>query len=680
MFTHGRFGTLQQLIYDTDGHETTRGLWGIVPLFYIGEKICFPFIHKELTYEDYPPEEIVFEKDRNRIELLGVPCFDGHGKESGKMNMKVSLEGNRMVLKVRYPESAERTEIRSVWYPLYKDYRAQDEVERIEYYRYGDYDYYPDGCHVELGREVILEDDYGRLPKLSVASENGICHLYSRTDERRGFAFRLQLSIEGTAKEDEVCFELLPNPVTVRMKPLVEAGRSEIIEVFADEEPQLSVNGKPVPAVKAGEGRYSAQVSLSVGRHKITASNAAGRSARQCWAVGDPKADLVRIGQAVAQLPWKKPPLENLVPYIFDLNDLKPLLRTGGSWGSHAMRVFPSLITTAVLTGDKGHVERAFQCLEALVEKSYRGEDGELILPIALDIRGESLQAEIEALRPSDFGLMVRAFLYTHHGFKHFKDEEKAKKCLDHAYHYAYTLIKMQEPDGSFYARYRYPTLERMKGGEGIGTVNNWAIQIWELANLYESINKDEAEVLRRLCVRHADWLISKRPSALRVAGGGENPPNRDCGLANIALFMLIKYLDSGDARYKAYAQQAYRMAALSATILIDQPESYFYPPMYDLPTYFDQPGGLLCKGGMSDLTMIEAGLYLNKYLGDDFARAVASYIFADRLAECVLENGAVCGLIVKVPNYYFKKLDAAETLNFGGVGVYGYYYATWRM
>ena len=107
----------------------------------------------------------------------------------------------------------------------------------------------------------------------------------------------------------------------------------------------------------------------------------------------------------------------------------------------------------------------------------------------------------------------------------------------------------------------------------------------------------------------------------------------------------------------------------------IHQPQNYFFATHPGEAHYSNQPDGLLCKGGMHDLTLGEAGLFLKKYFGFEFGEGVASCGFGNRLAESVLHNGAMYGVIIDVPNYHHRRENGAETLNYGAMGGYGYHY-----
>jgi len=673
VFTHGRFGRLQQLIYNTNGRERYAGLWGIVPAYYLKGRKFLPFIHDDRSYEDNRPQAIDFDERRNRIRLSGIRCFSEDREEAKRMDMEVSLEGNRIRVSVSYPQEAERGEISSVWYPLYTDYYGESKEEKkdIEYFTDGYNDIYHDHFDRIIGREMRLVDRFWRMPELRVVSQNGQCRLISQSDRERGNAFRLQVLIESKG-DDEVTFELLPNPVTVKVNPLVAAGKQVAIEILSEEKPEVFLDGKEIQ-VKGGGGHFLAEARVEEGKHSVEAVTGLGKSVGTFWALGDPIPKLLKMGKAAARLPWKKPPLENIVPYFYYLDGPEPALRVGMSYCSHSLRIFPIIVTASLITEDRKYVDRAFECLKALSEKAHQFENGDLLLPIILDKEGKPAGQYLNGCRPSDLGIMVRAFLYTYRGFKYFGDDEKAKRCLDYALRYARTLLRMQEKDGCFFPRYRYPSLEPVPNSEPKGTVNNWAVQIWELANILEEKGRQEAKILRDIVLKHIDYLLEKG-NLLRVTGGGEDEPNNLDSLATTSTYLTMKYLATGDEEYKRYAEDAFKMAACQTTIYIDQPQNYFFATHPGEAPYSNQPDGLLCKGGMHDLTLGEAGLFLKKHLGFEFGEAVASCGFADRLAESVLDNGAVYGVIIDVPNYHYRREDGAETLNYGAVGVYGYH------
>lgn len=677
VFAHGRFGRLQQLIYDTNGRERYAGLWGIVPAYYLEGKKFLPFIHDDRSYEDNHPQSIDFDERGMRIRLCGIRCFSEDREEAKGIDMEVSLKGNRIRVSVNYPQEAERGEISSVWYPLYTDYygEAKEEKKDIEYFTHGyngSYHNHP-GKHFDriIGRELRLVDRFGRMPELRIVSQNGQCRLISQCDRERGNAFRLQVLTESEG-DDEVTFELLPNPVTVKVNPLVAAGKQVTIEILSEEKPDVFLDGKEIEVKESG-GYFLAEVRGKEGKHSVEAVTGLGKSIGTFWALGNPIPKLLKMGEAAIRLPWKNPPLKNIIPYFYYLDGPEPALRVGISYCSHSLRIFPIMVTASFITEDRKYVDRAFECLNALSEKAHQFENGDLLLPIILDKEGAPASQYLNNCRPSDLGIMVRACLYTYRGFKYFGDDEKAERCLDYALMYARTLLRMQEKDGGFFPRYRYPSLEPVPDIEPKGTVNNWAIQIWELANILQEKGCREGKALRNIVLKHIDYLLKKR-NLLRVTGGGEDEPNNLDSLATTSTYLAMKYLWTKDEKYKRYAEDAFKMAVCQSIIYIDQPQNYFFAT-HPLETFFNnQPDGLLCKGGMHDLTLGEAGLFLKKYLGFEFGEAIASCGFADRLAESIMDNGAVCGVIIDVPNFHYRREDGAETLNYGAVGIYGYH------
>ena len=677
LFTFGRFGTFQQLVYDTNGHEEDLGIWGIVPTYHADGRRFTPFLHRPCVYEDNGPQELIFDEKNRRIDMRGIRCFDQDGRQGGLINLRIALSDATLKVEVDYPPQAQRTELVSLWYPLYTDFRSQDgKLRPVEFFQYGFHGYYPDRFDQVVGARLQLLDRYGRMPSLRVDAGDNQCRLISHTDKQRHSAFRLQVSIEGDGRPDAVTFQFVPNPVTIQLKPYYRAGGKERVAVLSREKPAVTIDEKPVPVRSGSRGVWTIRVAPAAGKHQIVARTDRGQSQRTFAALDDPRPALVKMGRASAALPWPAGPLKNIMPYFYHLDFLTPAGRGEGidmacGYGPHALRAYCIQVTAALVDRDRTLLDRCFASLRTLIRKAHCCDNGDLILPHGLDFAGQPTL--IESSRPSDACLMVRAMLYAHHGFRHFDDRKNAARCLDYAWRFAHVLTRMQQPDGSFWPRYRYPTLEPV-GSEPMGTVNNWAIQLWELARLLDADHPDHAACLRDICLRHVDFLLErKHPSLLKIAGGGEDPPNYMDALATASLFLLIQYEATKDPRYAEWARQAFTMAALSTNLFIDQPHNFFHASCGFLPPFYDQPP-LPCKGGMHDLTLMEAGWYLYEYLGFQFGRDVAACNFADRLIDGILPNGALYGMTVEAPNYYYRRTDAAETLDFGGVGIHGFH------
>jgi len=679
VYVHGQFGTLQQLIYHPNGYEREMGMWGIVPTYYVDGEKFFPFLHVKHVkgiYLDNPPEKVVFDRRQNRIKMVGVKCFSEEKRKLGNITMEILLNNNKIKLVVDYPKEAERTEVSSVWYPLYNKYRQNDisEWRDIEYFQEGFMGHYEPYFEKMVDKNINLFDKYGRVPQIRISSFGKSCYLKSGTDPHRGNVFNLQILIKGDNKRDKVIFEFLPNPISIRVNPLITAGKSERVEIYSKEKPKVYLDEQVISVTKEKEGVYKTKIIARKGKHILFVRTTQGVSCRKFYAVGEVEPSLVKMGKTAVKLPWKTMSLNNIVPSMYTLDSLEPRLRIGVSF-IHAYRIIPVIITTALISKDKSYVNRAFECVEAVVKKSHQFDNGDLLTPIGWDSEGKP--ALTNASRPSDLGIIIRALLYTYYGLRYFKDN-RAKRCLDYASSYAHTLLRMQNSDGGFCCRNTYPDLKGVPKAEGRGTVNNWIIQVWELANIYEGVNSVRANELKQMCIRYIDWYFFKRkPNALRVCGSGENAPNHTDALANLSAFALVKYLSSGEEIYKQYAEQAFKMAAFTCMHFIDQPEHSFFPALYKLGQFYNQPDGVLSYGGMHDLEIIEAGLFLKKYLNFDFGEYVASYNFGDRLAAYIKDNGAIYGFVAKAPNYYYRREDAAETLDYGGVGIYGYYYVT---
>jgi len=679
VFTFGRFGTLQQLIYDTCGAEQDHGFYGIVPVYRVGDNVFYPFMHRQKDFTDNAPERIEFDPKKNRLRMQGIQCYDDGFAPGGKIDWTVTLKGTKLTVDIDFPHNADSCELSANLYPLYTDYQnaSAKQAKPVEYFTYGFLGIHQPRFEQSMGKLLTLTDRQGQMPGLKITAREGECRLISHADSERSNAFRLNAIVQSKATRQRVDLDFLQNPVTVRCRPYYIADQSTQIQIASREKPTVTVDGKPLTVRAKGKGVFVVTPTLKTGKHTLLAETKAGRSKRTLCALGAPDDALIRMGQAVAQLPWKNGPMKDLMPYFYYYDPLEPAGRgetadNAGSFGSHSLRAITILIAVAMLNNDRRYVERAYKSLQAVVRKSHQFDDGDLLFPHEFDLNGKPYL--LNSTRPSDLGLMVRALRYTYHGFQHLGDQRKARACLELAYRYAHTLTKMQQPDGSFFPRYFYPTLNP-NAAEPMGTVNNWAIQIWELANLYESVDREKAQVLRDVCIRHADFLLDKNPSLLRITGGGEDPPNYMDGLSSSALFLMIKFLQTNDPKYKQYAHECFMMGALTTTIFIDQPQNFFCANSPWLPLYYNQPD-LPSKGGMHALTMIDAGLFLKKYLDDDFALYVASFNFANRLIDCVMPNGAIYGMTVEAPNVYYRRQDAGETLDFGCVGIYGHHYA----
>jgi len=675
VFAHGKFGTLQQLTYDTNGFEQDVGMWGIVPTYFVGEERFYPFIHQAKSFDDNSPDKILFDNKKNQINLEGITTYNKNRESGGKLDMEILLKGNKIIISVEYPKEAESTELTSGWYPLYTEYKREKDREwkPVEYFRDG-FLSYNSVFNKDVGKRLVLTDWYGRVPILKIGCEKGSCRLVSGTDKERGNAFYLRALVKSRGRRNTVTMELIPNSINLKLNPIVPTGRNRI-EISTQEIQNALVNGTKVPIKKKEKGKYEIVVDVKKGKNELTVAYNERKCLRKFYGIENPVLSFLKMAEVVSILPWKESPLKNIIPYFYYLDRLEPAYRAGYSFCAHSLRVFPLLATASLISNNRKYVKRAMECVEAVIDKSHHFSNGDLLVPLSLDKNGNP--GYVSGTRPSDNGIMIRALLYNYYVFKHLGDKKKAKRCIDFAIRYAHTYERMQEADGGFYPRYHYPDLKPNIGAtEPKGTVNNWAVQLWELSCIYEDIDKKEMERLRNICLKHIDFLLFKfKPGLLKIAGGGEDMPNFFDALSTASTYLAMKYLTTGDKKFKKYAEDAFKMAAYTVSHYIDQPQNFFYAACYHGGCFYNQPEGLLTKGGMHDLTLIEAGLFLKKYLDFDFGELVSRYSSADVLVDSLKDNGSLYGFITTVPNYYYLREDAAEPLNFGGVGIYGYYY-----
>jgi hypothetical protein len=108
----------------------------------------------------------------------------------------------------------------------------------------------------------------------------------------------------------------------------------------------------------------------------------------------------------------------------------------------------------------------------------------------------------------------------------------------------------------------------------------------------------------------------------------------------------------------------------------IDQPEHFALPPAESLlPVWASGYLGGRGYGGMIDLSQKEARIIVAQHLGDELSADAAAYMFASRLAWAVEPDGFVCGMEQSFPWLYYCNREYAETLNYGGLGVYALWY-----
>lgn len=667
----GRHGTLQDLLYDTDGWQQDAGLWGIVPSFVLGGETYYPFLHRPKVFESNRPEGLRFDPVAASVSMPGIRTYSESGSPGPSLDLVVTLEDDAIVVGVRFPEGCERTEVLATLYPLYTHFAPEGGAERlVEYYRDGYADYYADGFDESMGQSVRLRDRFCRMPLLRLTARDGDVWLRSETDAERGNAYRLRLRARGHGREQELRLDLEANPLVMFGPPARDAGWNDLLFASAAA-PTVSVDGRQVAVNGAGEGRYRAYVHLDHGKHQVEARAGEALLRRELNVLGGFAEKVVRMGSAALQLPWREGPVAGIMPYFHRLDPIEPLPRVGYSHVSHSLRAFPIIAAAAIVSGDRHFLDSGMEFVRKHVSLCHQYDNGDRMTPLAFDFDGNP--GYVKSARPSDQGIMVRALLHLEAAGRFFGEGEEARWCRQTAASFAHSLLRLQDGSGGFYPRYDFYTLEPQKDAEPRGTVNNWAIQVWELAERLEVLDgeAERAEELRAMTERYVDFLLHHyQPTLLQVAGGGEDMPNYYSALGTASSYFAIKHMRTGQARYRDYALQAWKMAAWTCMHYVDLPAAYFYPGEFHGGVFSNQPAGLLVMGGMQDKTVLEAGLFLNQYLGFPFGPRFAALNFADVAGELMLANGALYTFHVNVPNYRYDRPEG-HPLTYAGVGIY---------
>lgn len=684
LFAFGRFGTLQQLLYDVDAFQES-GRAGVRVVYYRGDTRYTTLKDKPYVFEDTPSRAIEFDPGRRSIGLRHIQCYgpdlmpDAEG-----VDFDASVRQNTVTFGYRVPPDADRAVVEIELYPLYTDYRAPGwrKDELLDYNCWDSRLFNPAGLFSEtVSGRIQLRDRHGRVPALDIACPGARINLTAFCDEKRNDVHRLRLTIEGRLQE-KVALRLRENPVTIDTSPIIPAETPHRIVIRCKVRPRVHVAGRTFPVRHTAPRQWSCTIRAPHGVSRLLAESGDGVSDRQIAAVADIPGWIEKMGRAAAACLWDSGPVKDLMPQFIDVKRLTGKVRgphgrsqKSAAYYSHNPRALMIIAAAARQTGDRALLDRAWASIQAMVRLAYRHENGALVLPIIVYPDGSPGCAD--GVRPSDPAIAIRSILMVRSVYEHWGQTERAEEALEYAKGFARALLMMAGPDGRLEARYRYPTLELTQKAQipGRGTVNNWVTNIWCLAEILRRRQDPLGNSLRELCINHADLLVTSRPSILRVAGGGEDGPNNSDALNAAAGFFLIKYLATGAAIWARRAKDAFLMAALNNTIVhIDQPQNFFFTFDWTESAWHDGPMNVMSKGGMHDLTSCDVGLALAHYTGDAFARDMCTFQFLTRLVDGVFDNGAVLNRVTAMPNFHYVKTDFTETLNFGAVGVYAFY------
>ncbi len=693
VFVHGKFGTWRQLLYDTPWNSAmSNGVWGIVPAYQRtvqGQRVRFLPIKKGGVITE--PEEVRFDPEGCSLEMVGLTFFSRDGKLSSatKGNWRIRLEGDALSIEVDYPEEAEGSQLLTHWYPEYTSCRKGQQMWPTALP-------YDKDVQTKLTGTVVLNDAKGRLPRLTIdPGAGGAIDLQAGRDTARGGAYRLHVQCIG-GKSQRVTFVLVPNPVTLRINPQINAAAPQLVTVFANEnmyageKPTLEADGKSIKASfkRTAPGRWDGSVVLPDGEHTLVARVGNAVSTRRIFALADPTEKIVRVADCLLKLQWKTPALDGLMPYSYWIKTLKPRLWHGGKeeavCGSYMIRICHVLAAAAVLTDDAKYTDGLFKMIAAHVRVSHKFEDGSLMPPPDLREDG-SLQPGCEGWpRPYNQFEAVKGLMDAYRVFQGRGDKKRADQCLEWACGFAKTLIGMQRPDGGLHYRYRFGTFQPCKPMGVFKTPMGFAVM--DLADVMERrglrLVDVGSEELRGIVRRQIDYARSLPKTSFKMLSGSEAMPNSSAWFASFALGrMLTRRAYPEDVRDDdRLAMEGAKLMVYHTVLYPDLAEFYMIPgntEQYVIPEE-SSFHGLMHKGDMDDTNTAVLGLSLLRVYKDPIGLVMARYAMGARLTTSIFDNGAVCENEANVPGYKNKWTHVSYAdVNSATIGYTGFQYAT---
>ena len=462
LFAFGRFGTLQQMLYDVECfQEAGRG--GIRPFYLKNNKRFTPLKDKPYIFEDTPNEAIHFEPRIPRVSVRGIQAFDPELVAGGRMDMIVTAEADALVMEYSAPSDADSGGLEIDLYPLYTDYQADgwDHPELVDYYCWNSRHHNPAGVFAEeLSNRIVLTDRHGRMPRLTIDAPGAMLSITAFCDAKRNDAHRLLLSTRGCQNDGKIRFTLGVNPVVVHTPPIVPADRPHRIAIACASRPRVHAAGNDWPVQPAGKKRWISKIKLPHGVSRLLVESKEGVSDRTIAAVGNISLWIEKMGCAAAGCLWPDGPVAGLMPQFIDVKRLTGKARgphgksqKSVAYCSHNPRALMIIAAAARQTGDHSLLERAWQSVKAMVRLAYRHADGALVLPIF--IYSDGSLGYVDSTRPSDPVIAIRSILMIRSVFLEWGDTIRAEEALNYARGFARTLLKMAGPDGSLEARYR---------------------------------------------------------------------------------------------------------------------------------------------------------------------------------------------------------------------------------
>jgi len=693
---HGKLGTFSNLLYHV---EWDRNFWGVYPVLYHKNRNVW-VRYTPLNYlqtQANPPGQIIFKKKENIVIFKDITCFadDNSGNSITGVSMEIGLRENQINIHIDYPDDVWGMGICMNIYPLYR-YIIDEEQDNL--LTNLDYSYNTD---VIVGSKIRLVDIQGRLPILRIDAGKQRCHVKAESIEESGYAYLLTVETEGRVRENDIKLELLSNPVVIKVNPMVNADKEEKIVIYSESKPKLQIDGKDIRVRKQREGTYEAKYNFKEGRHKIIAEVNGHKSVREIYGIGDISTKIVRIADILLELQYKEGPLKDFFAWMYYCDTLKPFrIWFGESVGaclSYGHRVCASLVTATLVTGKKKYADALYRFIKAVDRVSHHYEDGSIVMPVDLGLDGRVIRkmyfpenqnrlftpdALNDALRPMNQFEMARACLMAYKAFKYLGEKTKAMECLDYAYRYAATLLKMQREDGSIAKRYMFYSLEETSK-EGVIFPLPIGSQLIPLIEAMESEKMDKRKIdnIKLFLSKQVEYFDRLPSEALNILTGGEARINDFAQMVSLCESYIIKYYvgkDKEKARRKA--EEAFKIALLKGANFIDKPDFYFAEIVLDISTFLCEPVGIKApgKGSMSDFQSVCMGLAMKKFFNSKLGDLAIGYGIGNRIAQMVLESGALSCALIDIPGFYYRRENNTQSdCDQTALGCAGYYLIT---
>ncbi|MCJ8330833.1 MAG: hypothetical protein MJH11_12715 [Lentisphaeria bacterium] len=310
IFTHGKFGRMQKLLYDT--RNIDQEYWGFCP-----RVPRFSSQNHDLRRLDYMPslsrsnpESVIFDAKEKLLIMRGIPLTtEAYQDEFPLEEIRIQLRGTTIHYSINYCHESwlpgmlgkyyDPPELMSSWYPLYSHFQLDTGKRQA-------IPYSEDSFSKVAGKTLTLSDLKGRMPEMKIHSASGRCIMTSEKDLSRKGAHRLRTTIQHPLFKDEMKITFTPNPVTLCANPYYHSGEHEI-DILSKQKPTLSIGRKKVSVEKVGDEKYKALIQLKKeGTFKLIAKTSQGQSESIVCVLKDPAEAIKKIGDSGMRVFWKK--------------------------------------------------------------------------------------------------------------------------------------------------------------------------------------------------------------------------------------------------------------------------------------------------------------------------------------------------------------------------------------